>query len=162
MLFSTYSRSTHDDVLLSDFDGLGTVGSDLIICPKQGPQLMLPLLCGAAAFCFPIIANILRLQIPPVGRSRKAFPSALVLAPTRELSSQIYEEARKFAYQTGLRAVVVYGGAPVIDQVTSYFVHPPSASTPPFPSTIKSLHHELASGHGSMDQCSIAKGKLPW
>ena len=26
-----------------------------------------------------------------------------------ELSSQIYEESRKFAYQTGLRPVVVYG-----------------------------------------------------
>lgn len=47
----------------------------------------------------------------------QAFPSALVLAPTRELSSQIYEEARKFAYQTGLRPVVVYGGAPVVEQV---------------------------------------------
>jgi len=42
-----------------------------------------------------------------------------VLAPTRELSSQIFEEARKFAYQTGLRSVVVYGGAPVVEQVGS-------------------------------------------
>lgn len=49
----------------------------------------------------------------------QAFPSALVLAPTRELSSQIYDEARKFAYQTGLRCVVVYGGAPVVEQVGS-------------------------------------------
>ena len=49
----------------------------------------------------------------------QAFPSALVLAPTRELSSQIYDEARKFAYQTGLRCVVVYGGAPVVDQVSN-------------------------------------------
>lgn len=57
------------------------------------------------------------MNLPPTGRSRKAFPSALVLAPTRELSSQIFEEARKFAYQTGLRAVVVYGGAPVVEQV---------------------------------------------
>jgi superfamily II DNA/RNA helicase len=48
----------------------------------------------------------------------QAFPSALVLAPTRELSSQIYDEARKFAYQTGLRCVVVYGGAPVVEQVS--------------------------------------------
>jgi ATP-dependent RNA helicase DDX3X len=112
--------------------------------------------CLAAAFCFPIIANILRSGQPPSGRSRKvrantfqqtscvhvasgarslhqedamhvprpancvqAFPSALVLAPTRELSSQIYDEARKFAYQTGLRCVVVYGGAPVVEQVGS-------------------------------------------
>ncbi len=48
----------------------------------------------------------------------QAFPSALVLSPTRELSSQIYEESRKFAYQTGLRPVVVYGGAPVVHQVS--------------------------------------------
>ena len=42
-----------------------------------------------------------------------------MLSPTRELSSQIYEESRKFAYQTGLRPVVVYGGAPVVHQVCS-------------------------------------------
>ena len=48
---------------------------------------------------------------------RKAYPKALILAPTRELAGQIYEESRKFAYQTGLRSVVCYGGAPVGFQV---------------------------------------------
>lgn len=30
---------------------------------------------------------------------------------------QIHEEARKFAYQTGVRVVVAYGGAPIHQQV---------------------------------------------
>ena len=50
---------------------------------------------------------------------RKAYPKALILAPVRELASQIFEEARKFAYQTGLRCVVCYGGAPAAFQVCS-------------------------------------------
>ena len=50
-------------------------------------------------------------------RNRKAFPLALVLSPTRELSTQIHAESRKFAYQTGLRSVVVYGGAQISTQV---------------------------------------------
>lgn len=43
------------------------------------------------------------------------------MAPTRELANQIYEESRKFTYNTGLRPLVIYGGAPsafqVIDQL---------------------------------------------
>ena len=50
--------------------------------------------------------------------SEKAYPKALVLCPTRELANQIYEESRKFAYQTGLRPLVIYGGAPSGFQVT--------------------------------------------
>lgn len=54
---------------------------------------------------------------PPPTRTPQAFPAALVLAPTRELTSQIYDEARKFSYQSGIRPVVIYGGAPVVNQV---------------------------------------------
>jgi superfamily II DNA/RNA helicase len=70
-----------------------------------------------AAFCFPIISGLVKMGYQPTGRQRKALPAALILAPTRELTSQIYEEARKFSYQSGIRPVVIYGGAPVVNQV---------------------------------------------
>ena len=89
---------------------IGLAHRDLMACAQTGSG-------KTAAFCFPIIANILSSAVQPTGRSRKAFPLALVLSPTRELSSQIYDEARKFTYQTGIRPVVVYGGAPVMNQV---------------------------------------------
>lgn len=67
--------------------------------------------------------NLLRLctQYPPDGR-RKSFPVALVLAPTRELASQIYDEARRFCYRTGIAPVVIYGGAEVRSQVRNVSV----------------------------------------
>lgn len=51
------------------------------------------------------------------GRSRKAYPTALILAPTRELVSQIHDEARKFAYRSWVRPAVVYGGADINQQL---------------------------------------------
>jgi superfamily II DNA/RNA helicase len=39
---------------------------------------------------------------------RKQYPLGLVLAPTRELATQIYDEARKFAYRSRLRPCVVW------------------------------------------------------
>ncbi|KHN44489.1 DEAD-box ATP-dependent RNA helicase 52 [Glycine soja] len=74
-----------------------------------------------AAFCFPIINGIMRGQAQPLQRPprgvRIVYPLALVLSPTRELSMQIHEEARKFSYQTGVRVVVAYGGAPINQQL---------------------------------------------
>ena len=59
-----------------------------------------------AAFCFPIIASMLMSNYEPTRRgSRKATPYALILAPTRELTSQIYDESRKFSFNTGIRPV---------------------------------------------------------
>ena len=53
------------------------------------------------------------------GRARKAYPTALILAPTRELVSQIHDEARKFAYRSWVRPAVVYGGADINQQLRS-------------------------------------------
>ena len=89
---------------------IGLAGRDLMACAQTGSG-------KTAAFCFPIITNILRSNAQPSGRNRKAFPLALVLSPTRELSTQIHSESRKFAYKSGLRSVVVYGGAQIQTQV---------------------------------------------
>ncbi|XP_074576968.1 DEAD-box ATP-dependent RNA helicase 37-like [Curcuma longa] len=90
---------------------ISLAGRDLMACAQTGSG-------KTAAFCFPIISAILRQ--PPGQRqrgSRMACPLALILSPTRELSVQIHEEARKFAFQTGVRVVVAYGGAPVNQQL---------------------------------------------
>lgn len=89
---------------------IGRAGRDLMACAQTGSG-------KTAAFCFPIIANILTNGLEPIREGRKAFPLALVLSPTRELSTQIFTECRKFAYETGVQPVVAYGGAPIGEQL---------------------------------------------
>ncbi|KAH7430657.1 hypothetical protein KP509_08G007800 [Ceratopteris richardii] len=91
---------------------ISMAGRDLMACAQTGSG-------KTAAFCFPIIAGILR-GAPAIKAPRgirTVFPLALILSPTRELSMQIHEEAKKFAYRTGLRVVVAYGGAPIQQQL---------------------------------------------
>ncbi|KAJ4840569.1 DEAD-box ATP-dependent RNA helicase 37 [Turnera subulata] len=93
---------------------ISLAGRDLMACAQTGSG-------KTAAFCFPIISGIMKMQgqtaqRPPRG-ARTVYPLALILSPTRELSMQIHEEARKFAYQTGVKVVVAYGGAPINQQL---------------------------------------------
>ena len=44
-------------------------------------------------------------------------PLVLVVVPTRELAAQVFDEARRLCYRSMLRPCVVYGGAPVRDQM---------------------------------------------
>jgi len=87
---------------------------DLMGCAQTGSG-------KTAAFLLPVINNLLCQQsvvtqeAEPRSRSRY-YPRALVLSPTRELSQQIYQEARKFLYCTGMRAVCIYGGSPIGEQ----------------------------------------------
>jgi len=90
---------------------IAIAGRDLMACAQTGSG-------KTAAFCFPIISGILKSRPPQRQRgSRTACPLALILSPTRELSMQIHEEAKKFSYQTGVRVVVAYGGAPIHQQL---------------------------------------------
>ncbi|KAF3652753.1 DEAD-box ATP-dependent RNA helicase 37 [Capsicum annuum] len=92
---------------------ISLAGRDLMACAQTGSG-------KTAAFCFPIISGIMRGQFPRPPRPRMAFPLALILSPTRELSCQIHDEAKKFSYQTGVKVVVAYGGAPINQQFTVY------------------------------------------
>src|SRR5690606_243276 len=49
--------------------------------------------------------------------SKQGLPRALILAPTRELCVQIYNEARKFAFGCGLKSLAVYGGVSINAQI---------------------------------------------
>ncbi|MCD9638977.1 DEAD-box ATP-dependent RNA helicase 37 [Datura stramonium] len=90
---------------------ISLAGRDLMACAQTGSG-------KTAAFCFPIISGIMRGNFPQRPRGvRTVFPLALILSPTRELSMQIHEEAKKFSYQTGVRVVVAYGGAPINQQL---------------------------------------------
>ncbi|EER24484.1 hypothetical protein D8B26_005191 [Coccidioides posadasii str. Silveira] len=48
--------------------------------------------------------------------SVRAEPLVLIVAPTRELATQIFDEARRLCYRSMLRPCVIYGGAPAREQ----------------------------------------------
>ncbi|KAM5559109.1 DEAD-box ATP-dependent RNA helicase 37 [Rosa sericea] len=90
---------------------ISLAGRDLMACAQTGSG-------KTAAFCFPIISGIMQGQYAQRPRgARTVYPLALILSPTRELSCQIHEETRKFSYQTGVKVVVAYGGAPINQQL---------------------------------------------
>lgn len=96
-------------------------GRDLMACAQTGSG-------KTGGFLFPILSQAF-INGPSAPsqqagggmgyRARKALPTSLILAPTRELVSQIYEEARKFAYRSWVRPCVVYGGADIGTQLRS-------------------------------------------
>ena len=92
---------------------IGYAGRDLMACAQTGSG-------KTGGFLFPVMAQMGKSgarPLPDGARRGIAFPNALLLAPTRELAVQIFDEARKFSYRTGIRPVVVYGGAEIREQI---------------------------------------------
>uniref|UniRef100_A0A8C7Y5P7 RNA helicase n=1 Tax=Oryzias sinensis TaxID=183150 RepID=A0A8C7Y5P7_9TELE len=79
---------------------------DLMACAQTGSG-------KTAAFLLPVLSQI---YSDGPGDALQ-YPLSLVLAPTRELALQIYDEARKFAYRSRVRPCVVYGGADIGQQI---------------------------------------------
>lgn len=73
-----------------------------------------------AAFLLPFIAHLVINGRPApmggMGRNRRYCPVGLILAPTRELATQIHAESLKLTYCTSIHCVVVYGGMDIRQQ----------------------------------------------
>lgn len=89
-----------------------TAGRDLMACAQTGSG-------KTAAFLMPILSQIYKNNVPQrrTGYARILAPIALIMAPTRELAMQIFEEARKFTYRSWVRPGVAYGGQPMAQQL---------------------------------------------
>ncbi|CAI2188098.1 10443_t:CDS:2, partial [Funneliformis geosporum] len=93
-----------------------TEGKDLMACAQTGSG-------KTAAFLIPILSKLfgkakgLAAPRPRLdARFFKVEPLVLILGPTRELVTQIFDECRRFTYRTMLRPCVVYGGGGIIEQ----------------------------------------------
>ncbi|KAJ3018970.1 UNVERIFIED_CONTAM: hypothetical protein HDU68_010903 [Siphonaria sp. JEL0065] len=96
-------------------------GRDLIAVSKTGSgktvRVVLLLIdnvlsLSKAAFVWPMIVRMMDQPELEWGDG----PIGLILAPTRELASQIYTETKKFGKAYSLKSAVVYGGASKTDQ----------------------------------------------
>lgn len=85
-----------------------------------------------AAFLIPILSQLMgkakKVAAPrpyhvgnpdfdPMRDGVRAEPLVLIIAPTRELATQIFDEARRLCYRSMLRPCVAYGGAPTREQM---------------------------------------------
>lgn len=97
-------------------------GRDLMACAQTGSG-------KTGGFLFPILSQLYQNgprdiieeensnSYRPSYYRRKAYPAALVLAPTRELVIQTFDEAKKFSYRSWVKPCVVYGGSDIGSQI---------------------------------------------
>ena len=84
----------------------GLAGRDVMCCAQTGSG-------KTAAYLIPMLASMMK-NHRATGGLKEPFegpcePDTLILAPTRELALQIYDDALRFCYGTDYRVVRVYG-----------------------------------------------------
>jgi ATP-dependent RNA helicase RhlE len=84
-------------------------GRDLIGCAETGTG-------KTAAYVLPILTRLLREDREGTQRASHHATRALILAPTRELATQIDDEIQGFSYHAPIASVAVYGGVPMEPQ----------------------------------------------
>jgi ATP-dependent RNA helicase RhlE len=80
------------------------MGRDVIGCAETGTG-------KTAAYVLPILTRLLH-----EGPAERGVTRALILAPTRELATQIDDEIQGFAYHAPVTSAAVYGGVPMEPQ----------------------------------------------
>jgi ATP-dependent RNA helicase DeaD len=68
-----------------------------------------------AAFALPLLHRLI--ETPASDAAKKGAVRAMILVPTRELAMQVAEAVHKYAKQTSLTVVPLYGGAPMDQQI---------------------------------------------
>jgi ATP-dependent RNA helicase RhlE len=87
-------------------------GRDVIGCAETGTG-------KTAAYVLPILSRLLREDREAGPRASHDATRALILAPTRELATQIDDEIQGFSYHAPVASMAVYGGVPMGPQERS-------------------------------------------
>ncbi|KAG8312575.1 putative ATP-dependent RNA helicase ddx4 [Homalodisca vitripennis] len=86
-------------------------GRDLMACAQTGSG-------KTAAFLIPIINTLLESPRDLVCEGETCEPQAIIVSPTRELTIQIFDEARKFSKGSILKVCISYGGTGTMHQAS--------------------------------------------
>jgi ATP-dependent RNA helicase RhlE len=84
-------------------------GRDVIGCAETGTG-------KTAAYVLPVLSRLIREDREAGPRASHHATRALILAPTRELATQIDDELQGFAYHAPVASAAVYGGVPMEPQ----------------------------------------------
>jgi ATP-dependent RNA helicase RhlE len=87
-------------------------GRDIIGCAETGTG-------KTAAYVLPVLSRLIREDREAGPRKSHHATRALILAPTRELATQIDDEIQGFAYHAPVASAAVYGGVPMGPQERS-------------------------------------------
>jgi len=87
-------------------------GRDVIGCAETGTG-------KTAAYVLPVLSRLIREDREAGPRAAHHATRALILAPTRELATQIDDEIQGFAYHAPVASAAVYGGVPMGPQERS-------------------------------------------
>lgn len=84
-------------------------GHDVMGCAQTGSG-------KTAAFLLPILNFVLENNCESHAFDETAHPTAVIVAPTRELAIQIHQEAKKFAIGSIIKCMILYGGTSTAHQ----------------------------------------------